>query len=320
MSGRISDIVLHPADPRIKYIGVGSGGVFKTINSGTTWEPVFDDQGSYSVGCISLDPNRPDTVWVGTGENVSGRHVGFGDGVYRSLDAGKTWTNMGLEKSEHIGMIRIDPRDSNVIYVAAQGPLWSGGGERGLFKSTDGGASWNNVLSAGEYTGVSEIHLDPRNPDVLYAVSWQRLRSVAALMDGGPESGIHKSTDGGATWRKLSKGLPEEHMGKIGVAISPQQPDVLYATIELPGRTGGFWRSEDGGESWEKRNDYLSSGTGPHYYQEIFANPHFFDRVYQADVMLHYTAMAARPSPRCRWVTTTAITTQWPLIPGIRTT
>ena len=290
MSGRISDIVLHPADPRIKYIGVGSGGVFKTINSGTTWEPVFDDQGSYSVGCISLDPNRPDTVWVGTGENVSGRHVGFGDGVYRSLDAGKTWTNMGLKKTEHIGMIRIDPRDSNVIYVAAQGPLWSGGGERGLFKSTDGGANWNNVLSAGEYTGVSEIHLDPRNPDVLYAVSWQRLRSVAALMDGGPESGIHKSTDGGATWRKLSKGLPEEHMGKIGVAISPQRPDVLYATIELPGRTGGFWRSEDGGESWEKRNDYLSSGTGPHYYQEIFANPHFFDRVYQADVMLHYTA------------------------------
>ncbi|MCJ7555597.1 MAG: glycosyl hydrolase [Gammaproteobacteria bacterium] len=289
MSGRISDIVLNPVDPRIKYIGVGSGGVFKTENSGTTWEPVFDDQGSYSIGCISLDPNRPDTVWVGTGENVSGRHVGFGDGVYRSLDAGKTWTNMGLKKSEHIGMIRVDPRDSNVIYVAAQGPLWSGGGDRGLFKSSDGGATWNKVLGAGEYTGVSEVHLDPRNPDVVYAVSWQRLRSVAALMDGGPESGIHKSTDGGLTWRKLSEGLPEENMGKIGVAISPLQPDVLYATIELPGRTGGFWRSEDGGESWEKRSDYLSSGTGPHYYQEIFANPHFFDRVYQADVMLHYT-------------------------------
>ena len=196
---------------------------------------------------------------------------------------------MGLKKSEHIGMIRVDPRDSNVIYVAAQGPLWSGGGDRGLFKSSDGGATWNKVLGAGEYTGVSEVHLDPRNPDVVYAVSWQRLRSVAALMDGGPESGIHKSTDGGLTWRKLSEGLPEENMGKIGVAISPLQPDVLYATIELPGRTGGFWRSEDGGESWEKRSDYLSSGTGPHYYQEIFANPHFFDRVYQADVMLHYT-------------------------------
>ena len=289
MSGRISDIVLHPQNRNIRYVAVGSGGVWKTVNAGTTWEPIFDSEDSYSIGCITLDPNDPDTVWVGTGENVSGRHVGYGDGVYRSLDGGKSWQRMGLEKSEHIGMIRIDPRDSKVIYVAAQGPLWSPGGDRGLYKSTDGGQNWAKLLGGGNYTGVNEVHLDRRNPDLLYAVTWQRLRNVPALMDGGPESGIHKSTDAGASWRRLTEGLPEEAMGKIGLAISWQQPDVIYATIELARRTGGFWRSADGGENWEKRNDYLSGGTGPHYYQEIFASPHAFDRVYQMDVHMHVT-------------------------------
>ena len=170
-------------------------------------------------------------------------------------------------------MIRVHPEDSDTVYVAAQGPLWSGGGDRGLYKTTDGGETWEKILGGGEYTGVSEVHLDPRDPDVMYAVTWQRLRNVAVLMDGGPETAIHKSTDGGATWRRLSRGLPEETMGKIGMAISPQQPDVIYATIELARRSGGFWRSEDGGETWEKRADYLSSGTGPHYYQELFASP-----------------------------------------------
>jgi photosystem II stability/assembly factor-like uncharacterized protein len=193
--------------------------------------------------------------------------------------------------------IGIDPRDSNTIFVAAQGPLWSGGGERGLFKSADGGKSWRKVLGDGlgnteiddQYTGVSEVHMDPRNPDVMYAVSWQRIRNVAVLMDGGPGTGIHKSEDGGETWRELTEGLPEENRGKTGLAISPQDPDVVYATIELANREGGFWRSADGGETWEKRNEYLSSGTGPHYYQELFASPHQFDRVYQMDVQMHVT-------------------------------
>ncbi len=244
---------------------------------------------SYSIGAVTVDPNNHNVVWVGTGENVSGRHVGYGDGVYKSLDGGASWNNMGLKKSEHIGMIAVDRRDSSVVYVAAQGPLWSGGGERGLYKTTDGGGSWAQVLSAGIYTGVSEIHMDPRNPDILYAVKHQRLRTVAALVNGGPESGIFKSTDGGLNWRELKTGLPEENMGKIGLAISPIDPDVVYATIELGRRTGGFWRSDDGGESWEKRSDYLSGGTGPHYYQEIFASPHQFDRVYQMDATLHIT-------------------------------
>jgi photosystem II stability/assembly factor-like uncharacterized protein len=207
--------------------------------------------------------------------------------VYRSLDGGASWENLGLKNSEHIGMIAIDPRDSNVVYVAAQGPLWSGGGDRGLYKTIDGGKNWERILAGGEYTGVNEVHLDPRNPDVLFAARHQRLRNVAALINGGPESGIFKSVDGGETWRELEKGLPEEDMGKIGLGISPLDPDVVYATIELGRRTGGFWRSEDGGESWEKRSDYVSGGTGPHYYQEIFASPHQADRIYAMDATLH---------------------------------
>jgi len=287
MSGRISDIAVDPTDRSTWYIGVGSGGVWKTSNRGTTLTPVFDGQGSYSIGAITIDPNNHNTVWVGTGENVGGRHVGYGDGVYRSRDGGASWDNMGLKDSEHIGMIVVDPRDSHVVYVASQGPLWSGGGDRGLFKTIDGGENWELILSGGEYTGVNEVHMDPRNPDVLYAAKHQRLRNVAALMNGGPESGIFKSSDGGRSWRELSTGLPEEDMEKIGLAISPIEPNVVYATIELGQRKGGFWRSTDGGETWEKRSDYLSGGTGPHYYQEIFASPHRFDHIYQMDATLH---------------------------------
>jgi photosystem II stability/assembly factor-like uncharacterized protein len=289
MSGRIADIAVDPGDRNTWYVAVGSGGVWKTSNRGTTWQPVFDDQGSYSIGCITVDPNNPNTVWVGTGENVGGRHVGYGDGVYRSRDGGASWTRMGLEASEHIGNILVDPRDSDTVYVASQGPLWSAGGERGLYKSTDGGETWEKILGGSEYTGVNEVHFDPRNPDILYAATHQRYRNVAALINGGPESGIHKSEDGGATWRELSQGLPEEDMGKIGLAVSPIDPDVVYATIELKRRTGGFYRSADGGETWERGSDALYSGTGPHYYQEIFASPHVFDRVYQVNPTLYVT-------------------------------
>lgn len=289
MSGRISDIAVDPRDSSTWYVAAGSGNLWKTVNAGTTWTPIFDDQGSYSIGCVTLDPNNPDIVWVGSGENVGGRHVGYGDGVYRSLDGGHTWKNMGLKGTEHIGTILIDPRDSSVIYVAAQGPLWSAGGQRGLFKSIDNGTTWTLILGKGEFTGVNEVRMDPRDSNVLYAVTHQRIRNVAALINGGPESGIHKSEDGGATWHQLKRGLPKEDMGRIGIAISPQQPDVLYATIELAHRKGGFFRSSDGGASWDKRNDYLSGGTGPHYYQEIMPSPHRFDRVYQMDVRMHVT-------------------------------
>lgn len=288
-AGRIADIAVNPKNRSQWFVGVGSGGVWKTDNRGTTWDPVFDSEGSYSIGCVSIDPNNTETIWVGTGENVSGRHVGYGDGIYKSLDGGKSWTNMGLKNSQHIGMIVIDPRDSNVVYVAAQGPLWSAGGERGLYKTSDGGKTWNLILSKGEYTGANEVHLDPSDPDVVYVSLHQRFRNVAALMDGGPGSGIHKSTDGGKTWRELTNGIPKEDKGKIGLSISPVNPDVVYATIELAQRTGGLWRSTDAGASWEKRSDEVYSGTGPHYYQEIFASPHDVDTVYQVAPTLHRT-------------------------------
>jgi photosystem II stability/assembly factor-like uncharacterized protein len=289
MSGRVSDLAIHPQDQSTWYVAVGSGSLWKTTNSGTTWDPIFDDQGSYSIGCITLDPNNPEVVWVGTGENVGGRHVGYGDGVYRSRDGGKSWENLGLADSQHIGMIVVHPDDSDTVYVAVEGPLWSPGGDRGLFKTTNGGESWEKILGGGEYTGVNELHLDPRNPDVMYAVMQQRFRNVAALVNGGPESGIHKSTDGGQTWRELTNGIPKDDKGRIGVAVSPINPDIVYATIELAHREGGFYRSANGGESWTKGADYISGGTGPHYYQELFASPHKLDRVYQMDVRAHVT-------------------------------
>ncbi|MCU0233716.1 MAG: hypothetical protein MUE90_06770, partial [Thermoanaerobaculales bacterium] len=190
MSGRIADIAIHPTDLSTWYVAVGSGGVWKTTNSGTTWKPIFDGEGSYSIGCVALDPANPEVVWVGTGENVGGRHVGFGDGVYRSEDGGASWKKLGLAESQHISKIIVDPGDSDTVYVAAQGPLWSSGGERGLYKTTDGGASWTQVLAAGPWTGVTDLLMDPRDPQRLYAATWQHHRTVAALIDGGPESGI----------------------------------------------------------------------------------------------------------------------------------
>ncbi|MBO6513265.1 MAG: hypothetical protein JJ974_04795 [Phycisphaerales bacterium] len=289
MSGRISDLAVHPDDQSTWYVAVGSGNLWKTTNAGTTWQSLFEDQGSYSIGCITIDPNNPDVIWLGSGEDVSGRHVGYGDGVYRSRDGGSSWENLGLTSSEHIGMIVVDPRDSDTVYVAAEGPLWSSGGDRGLYKTTDGGENWELILSGGEYTGVNELHLDPRDPDVMYAVKHQRFRNVAALINGGPESGIFKSTDGGKSWRELTTGIPTDDKGKIGLAVSPIDPDIIYATIELAHREGGFYRSTDGGESWTKGANYISTGTGPHYYQELYASPHKLDRVYQMDVRLHVT-------------------------------
>ena len=286
MSGRIADIAIDPTDSSTWYVAVGSGGVWKTVNAGTTWTPLFDKESSYSIGCVTIDPQNPHVIWVGPGENVGGRHVGFGDGVYRSRDAGASWENLGLRDSQHISKIVVHPEKPDVVWVAAQGPLWSKGGDRGLFKTTDGGKTWTKVLGAGEWTGVTDVAIDPRNPDLLYAATWQRHRTVAAYLGGGPESGIHRSTDGGATWEKLKKGLPEGPLGKIGLALSPQNPDVLYAAIELNRREGAVYRSTDRGSSWEKRSETVSGATGPHYYQELYASPHAEGRIYLVDVRM----------------------------------
>ncbi len=287
MSGRICDFAVHPKNRGHYYAAVCSGNVWKTTNAGTTWEPVFDKYGSFSVGCITMDPHNPNVVWVGTGENNSQRSVSIGDGVYRTRDGGKSWEDLGLRESEHIGKIVIDPRDSDVVYVAAQGPLWRSGGERGLYKTTDGGVTWERILHISDDTGVNEVHMDPRDPDVLYASAYQRRRRVWTLIDGGPESAIYKSTDAGVTWRKRTSGVPDADMGRIGLCISPANPDVVYAIIEASGDKGGFFRSTDCGESWEKRNPYMT--TSPQYYNEIICDPVEVDRVYTMDTFVHVT-------------------------------
>lgn len=289
MGGRIADVAVHPVDRSTWYVAVGSGGLWKTTDAGITFTPLFDDQPSYSIGEVTLDPSNPDVVWVGTGENVSGRHVGWGDGVYRSRDGGRTWQRMGLPKSEHIGRILVDPRDGNVVLVAAEGPLWASGGERGVYRTTDGGATWTAVLTIDDDTGVTDLEFDPSNPDVVYAAAYQRRRHVWGFLGGGPGSGIHKSTDNGRTWRKVSTGLPSGDMGKIGLAVTAADPGLVYATIEADASSRGFYRSRDRGESWEKRSSYISGGTGPHYYQEIEASPADPDLVYQMDVFLQVT-------------------------------
>jgi len=283
MSGRIADIAIHPENRSIWYVAVGSGGVWKTLNAGTTWTPVFDKQISYSIGCITIDPNNPHAIWVGTGENVGGRHVGFGDGIYRSRDGGASWENMGLKESRHISKIIIHPANSDIIWVAAQGPLWNKGGDRGLFKTTDGGKTWKKSLGDNEWTGATDVVIDPRNPDQLYAATWQRGRTVASYIGGGPGTAIYSSADGGETWEKLTNGLPNGNLGKIGLAISPQQPDVIYAAIETERRQGGVYRSANRGASWEKKSSAIAGATGPHYYQELYASPHQFDRIYLVD-------------------------------------
>ena len=283
-SGRVIDLAVHPTRPSTYFVAVASGGVWKTVNAGVTFEPVFDGEGSYSIGCVTIDAANPAVVWVGTGENNAQRSVAYGDGVYKSVDGGKSWQNMGLKDSAHIGRIVVDPRDSDVVYVAAQGPLWSPGGDRGLYKTTDGGRTWKQALKVSENTGVTDVALDPRNPDVLYAAAWQRRRHVWTLIGGGPESALYKSQDGGATWNKLTNGLPTEEMGRIGIAVSPADPDVVYAMVEAARESGGTFRSTDAGGSWEKRGSSVSSG--PMYYQEIFADPKDVDRLYSMDVWL----------------------------------
>ncbi|MEO8430976.1 MAG: glycosyl hydrolase [Acidobacteriota bacterium] len=286
-SGRVVDLAVDPENPSRWFVASADGGVWRTVNAGTTFQPVFDAEASHSIGCVTIDPRDPFVVWVGSGENNSQRVVGYGDGVYKSTDGGETWKNMGLKTSEHISKILVDPRDSNVVFVAAQGPLWGPGGERGLYKSKDGGKTWTASLTVSENTGVTDVAIDPRDPDTMYASAYQRRRHVFTLIDGGPESAIYKSVDGGGHWTKITSGLPKEEMGRIGLAVSPAAPDTVYAVIEAANKAGGFYRSTNRGETWERRGDYVPGG--PQYYNEIFADPSQKDRVYSMDVWIQVT-------------------------------
>jgi len=283
-SGRITDVAVDPKDKSTWYVAAAYGGVWKTDNAGTTFSPIFDDQGTSSIGCLAIDPSNPLVVWVGTGENNSQRAIGWGDGVYRSPDGGNTWENMGLKSSEHVGRIIVDPRNSNVVFVAAQGPLWAAGGDRGVYKTTDGGKTWKQVLKVDPWTGANEVHFDPHNPDILFATTYQRARRVWALVDGGPGSGIWKSTDGGETWARLKNGLPKGDMGRIGLTLPPLEPGAVVATVEASDKDKGFYRSDDGGTTWKKISDNIS--TSPQYYQELYADPNIPGRLYSIDTWL----------------------------------
>ncbi|NOZ63110.1 MAG: glycosyl hydrolase [Calditrichaeota bacterium] len=286
-SGRIADFAVNPKNHSEWYVAVASGNIWKTENNGTTFKSVFDKYGAYSIGCLTIDPNNPNVIWAGTGENNSQRALGYGDGVYKTEDGGKSWKNMGLKTSRQIGKILIDPRNSDVVYVAAEGSVWGPGGERGLYKSENGGKTWKAILTISENTGVSDLAMDPRNPDVIYAASHQRRRHVFTKIDGGPESRIYKTTDGGKTWVKLKSGLPGGHVGAIGLAVSPVNPDYVYAIIEAEGSSGGFFRSTDRGASWQKMSGHVANS--PQYYNEIFCDPVDANKVYSMETIAQYT-------------------------------
>jgi photosystem II stability/assembly factor-like uncharacterized protein len=233
------------------YVASAFGGLWKTVNRGVTFTPIFDDY-AFTLCCVVVDPKDSNVVWLGTGENTSQRSAHFGEGLYKSTDAGKTWKRVGLEKSEHIGKILIDPRNSNVVWVASQGPLWSSGGERGLYKTTDGGATWTRVLHVSDDTGISDILFQPGKPDVVYASAYQRRRAVGQMIGGGPEGGLYKTTDGGKKWNKLTRGLPAGDTGRAGLGVDPRNPNRVYALIDAKRPESGFFRSDDAGATWTR--------------------------------------------------------------------
>ncbi|MFN8062366.1 MAG: hypothetical protein U0Q12_24655 [Vicinamibacterales bacterium] len=275
MGGRIDDVAVDERQPSTIYVGSASGGVWKTTNRGTTWAPVFDDQGTASIGDIAIAPGNPDLVWVGTGEANNRQSSSFGDGVYKSVDGGRTWAHMGLRDTQAIGRIVIDPVDSEIVYVAAVGHLWGANRERGLFKTTDGGRSWTNTKYIDDDTGFTDLVMDPRNRMTLYAASYQRRRVPWGFNGGGPGSAIYKTTDGARTWTKLTAGLPDGNVGRIGLDVSRSNPQVVYATIEH--KSGGTFRSDDGGASWKKVNEL---NPRPMYYSQIRVDPVNDQRVY----------------------------------------
>jgi photosystem II stability/assembly factor-like uncharacterized protein len=289
MSGRISDVAVPPpAFPgerlgKIFYVASAGGGVWKTTNAGVTYEPIFDGQRVSSIGAVAVAPSNASVVWVGTGESNNLRSSSWGDGVYRSDDAGRTWTHSGLRASQHIARIVVHPTDENTVFVAAMGPLWAGGGERGFYKTTDGGRTWRATLTAGEFTGVTDIALDPRDPRVIYAATYQRDRRAYSFVGGGPESGIWKSLDGGETWTRLSTGLPSGTMGRIGIDVSRSQPNTIYATVDADAATGGIYRSDDAGASWRRVNELQSI---PWFFGQIRVDPRNVERIYHLGVNL----------------------------------
>lgn len=287
MGGRIDDFAVVESNPNIVYVGTASGGVWKTTNNGTTWTPVFDKEGVSTIGDIAIAPSDPAVVWVGTGEPNNRQSSSWGDGIYKSLDAGKTWQNMGLAGTLHIGRIVIHPKNPEIVYAAALGHLWGPNPERGVYKTTDGGKTWNQVLKINEDTGVSDIAMDPESPDTLYAAAYERRRTPFGFNGGGPGSAIYKTVDGGATWKKLTKGLPYENggdTGRIGLDIYRKDPNIVYAIVQH--EHGGTYRSEDKGETWKKMGD---TNPRPSYYSQVRIDPNNDLRIWELGAQMFYS-------------------------------
>jgi photosystem II stability/assembly factor-like uncharacterized protein len=288
-SGRVVDLAVAEGPEgrigthlgKLLYAASASGGVWKSVNAGTTWEPIFDKQSTSSIGDIAISPSNPEVIWVGTGEANNQRSSSWGDGVYKSENGGKTWEHMGLRASQHIGRIVVHPSNSNIVFVAAQGPLWADGGERGLYKTVDGGKTWKAVIRISPHTGVTDVVIDPTDPSIMYAAAFQRQRKAYSFVGGGPESGIYKSTDGGDTWKRVTEGLPKRDIGRIGLAVSRSQPRTVYATLET--NTTEVYRSDDYGASWTKKGTYFQF---PWYMGQVRVDPQNPDRLYELGVPL----------------------------------
>ena len=296
-SGRIVDIAVNPNNPSIYYIAAAYGGVWKTENGGVTFQPIFDHYNTQSIGCLTIDPNNPNIIWVGTGENNNQRSVGYGNGIYKSVDGGKTFECMGLQKSLHIGMISVNPKNSNEILVASYGPVWSSGGDRGIYQSLDGGKSWNRILHVSDETGFNEIHRDPFNDQILYATAHQRRRHEWTYLGGGPESALYISSDAGKTWNKAKNGFPNGELGRISAVCGRNTQGLIYAIIEGNKDQGGVYISADFGASWKKNNSFQTSGN---YYQEIFIDPKNDKRLFFMDTYLHVSedgGITVKPFP-----------------------
>ncbi len=283
VSGRISEFAVVPGHSKSYFVATSAGGVWRTNNAGNTFESVFDNEGSYSIGTITIDPSNSSTVWVGTGEANNQRSVSYGDGVYKSVDGGRSWKNMGLKNSEHIAKIIVHPKNSKLIYVAAYGPLWAPGGDRGVYRSKDGGNTWEQIIKLDDHTGACDLVMDPRNPDILYAAAHQRRRHVFTYVGGGPQSSLYKTDDGGNTWEKAINGLPSNDMGRIGLAISPANPGIIYAMVETAGDGAGVYRSTNQAATWEKQGGYFTAGN---YYTKLIADPKQEDKLYSMDVWM----------------------------------
>lgn len=274
MSGRTTDLEPHPTNDRIIYVGTAGGGVWKSLNGGATFNSIFDEY-CQSIGSVEIDPTNPDnTVWVGTGETWTRNSVSVGDGLYRTNDAGKTWTKVGFEKSERIAGIQVNPKNPNEVYVAVLGPLWSDSDERGLYKTTDGGKTWNKILFVDKTTGASDLTLDPKDPNIVYVTFWEVRRKPWAFSSGGTKSGLYKSTDGGATFNKIQNGFPTGKLGRLAIAVAPSNSNVLYTVIEAeqPSKTG-LYRSDDAGANWKQLNNDFELAARPFYFSRITVDP-----------------------------------------------